>query len=143
YLHEGRIYSDRLRVPWLGSVTVREGTSLPLVTRGDLAPAEAARDGKFRSFERFTHFSDGWIARAQGDPTVIGDMRYSLTAKAFDPIWGIRFTAPDAPTEVEWVNRSHERRIAAGELWAEISGASPEHRALADLPPRAAPQPAQ
>jgi inner membrane protein len=131
YLHEGRIQSDRLRVPWLGAVTVREGTSLPLVTRGDLSPGEAARDGKFRSFERFAHFSDGWVARAPGDATVIGDMRYSLSAKAFDPIWGIRFTAPDAPTEVAWVNRSRERRISFGELWAEITGANPEYRGLA------------
>ena len=143
YLHDGRIYSDRLRVPWLGPVTVREGSSLPLVARGDLSPAEAARDGKFRSFERFTHFSDGWVARAPSDPAVIGDMRYSLSAKAFDPIWGIRFTAPEATTEVEWVNRSRERRIPAGELWAEITGANQAYRELADPIHRTATQPAQ
>ncbi len=131
YLHEGHIYSDRLRVRWLGTVTVREGNSLPLVTRRDLSPAEAARNGPLRSFERFAHFSDGWIARAPGDPTVIGDMRYSLSGRAFDPIWGIRFTAPGAPTEVEWVNRTRDRRISFAELWAEITGANPEYRALA------------
>ena len=100
YLHDGRIYSDRLRVPWLGAVTGREGTSLPLVTRRDLTPAESERNGPLRSFERFAWFSEGWLARAPGDPAVIGDMRYSLSAKAFDPIWGIRFTAPGAATEV-------------------------------------------
>ncbi|MEQ2007565.1 MAG: metal-dependent hydrolase [Limisphaerales bacterium] len=136
YLHDGHIHSDRLRVPWLGPVTVREGNSLPLVTRRDLSPAEAARNGPLRSFERFAHFSDGWIARAPGDPTVIGDMRYSLSGKAFDPIWGIRFTAPGAPTEVEWVNRSRERRITLAELWAEITGANPDYRALAAQPTR-------
>lgn len=134
YLSDGRIHSDRLRVPWLGAVSVREGTSLPLVRRGDLSPDEAARDGKFHSFDRFVHFSDGWIARAPGEATVIGDMRYSLSAKAFDPIWGIRFTAPGAPTEVEWVNRSRDRRLALKELWEEITGANSEYRALAGLP---------
>jgi len=128
YLHDGRIHSDRLRVPWLGAVTVREGASLPLVSRHDLSPEEAARNGPLRSFERFAWFSDGWIARSPGDPTVIGDMRYSLSAKAFDPIWGIRFTAPGAPTEVEWVNRSRERKIFPGELWAEIMGEHPDYR---------------
>ena len=57
-------------------------------------------------------------------------MRYSLSAKAFDPIWGIRFTAPGAPTEVVWVNRSRERKISPGELWAEITGAHPDYRPL-------------
>lgn len=136
YLRDGRIHSDRLRVPWFGPVTVREGNSLPLVTRGDLSPAEAARNGSFRSFERFTWFSDGWVARAPGDATVIGDMRYSLSAKAFDPIWGIRFNPPGAPTEVEWVNRSRDRRIALGELWAEITGANSEYHPLTASPTR-------
>ncbi len=136
YLHDGRIYSDRLRVPWLGVVTRREGTALPLVTRRDLSPAEAARNGPLHSFERFTWFSDGWIARSPGDPAVIGDMRYSLSAKAFDPIWGIRFTMPGTPTEVEWVDRSRDRRIVLGELWEEIIGANPEYRALAVQPTR-------
>lgn len=136
YLHDGRIHSDRIRVPWLGAVTVREGNSLPLVTRRDLSPAEAARNGPLRSFERFAHFSDGWMARAPGDPTIIADMRYSLSGKAFDPIWGIRFTTPGALPEVEWINRSRERRITPGELWAEITGANPEYRALAAQPTR-------
>jgi inner membrane protein len=134
YLHDGRIYSDRIRVPWLGAATVREGASLPLVTRGDLSPVEAARNGPLRSFERFTWFSNGWLARAPGDAAVIGDMRYSLSASAFDPIWGIRFTAPGALTEVEWVNRSRDRRITPDELWAEIAGADPAYRGLEAAP---------
>ena len=134
YLHDGRIHSDRLRVPWLGAATVREGSSLPLVTRRDLSPAESGRNGPLRSFERFAHFSGDWLARAPGDATVIGDMRYSLSAKAFDPIWGIRFTAPGTPTEVEWVNRSRDRRVALAELWAEITGANPEYRTPAGRP---------
>ncbi len=134
YLHDGRIYSDRFRVPWLGAATVREGASLPLVRRGDLSPVEAARNGPLRSFERFAWFSNGWLARAPGDAAVIGDMRYSLSAKAFDPIWGIRFTAPGALTEVEWVNRSRDRRITPGELWAEITGADPAYRGLEAAP---------
>jgi inner membrane protein len=130
YLHDGRLHSDRLRVPWFGPPTVRTGESLPLVTARDLAPAEAARIGRHNSFARFTHFSDGWVARAPGDPTVIGDMRYSLSAQAFDPIWGIRFTAPGAPTEVEWVSRSHRRSLSPAELWSEITGAHPDYHPL-------------
>jgi hypothetical protein len=62
------------------------------------------------------------VARSPGDPTVLADMRYSLSAEAFDPIWGIRFTPPGAPPEVEWINRSRERRIDLGGMWREIAG---------------------
>lgn len=121
YVHAGRIYSDRIRVGWLSGATVREGWSLPLVRAEALTEAERTRN-RARSFERFAWFSDGWVARSPADASVLADMRYSLSAEAFDPIWGIRFTAPDALTEVAWINRSADRRVAPGELWAEIVG---------------------
>jgi inner membrane protein len=121
YLHHGRIYSDRIRVGWWSPPTVREGWSVPIVDWNNLSPPERARDTK-RSFERFAWFSDHWVARSPTDDTILADMRYSLSAKAFDPIWGIRFTPYHAPTEVVWINRSRERQIRPGDLWAEITG---------------------
>ncbi len=130
YVHGGQIYSDRIRVGWFSSGTVREGWSLPLVRESDLTPGERARNGR-RSFQRFAWFSEDWVARSPHDSAVLADMRYSLSAAAFDPIWGIRFTAPGAPNEVDWVNRSRDRQVSAKELWAEISGADARFRPLA------------
>lgn len=121
YVHGGRIYSDRIRVGWFSAATVREGWSLPLAGAADLTPAEQARNVR-RSFERFAWFSDGWVARSPADPTVLADMRYSLSAEAFDPIWGIRFTATGAAAEVEWIDRSRDRRVSARQMWREIAG---------------------
>ena len=122
YLHAGQIHSDRIRVGWFSGPSVREGWSLPLVRAAELTAAEKARDTR-RSFERFAWFSDDWVARSPTDPHVLADMRYSLSAEAFDPIWGIRFTEPGAPTEVLWVNRTRERQIRPRDLWTEITGA--------------------
>lgn len=130
YVHDGRIYSDRIRVGWFSAPAVREGWALPLVAAEDLTPAERARDRR-RSFARFAWFSEHWVARSPADATVLGDMRYSLSAEAFDPIWGIRFTPPGAAAEVEWVNRSRDRQVAPAELWREISGADERFRPLA------------
>lgn len=127
YAHGGRIYSDRIRVGWFGGATVREGWSLPLATAADLTAAERARNER-RSFERFAWFSESWVARSPNDPSVLADMRYSLSAEAFDPIWGIRFTAAGAPTKVEWINRSRDRRVAAGDMWREITGRDERYR---------------
>lgn len=121
YEHDGKMFSDRIRVGWFSGPSVVVGWSLPLVTEAELTAAERARNQR-RSFARFAWFSEGWIARQPADATVLGDMRYSLSADAFDPIWGIRFTAPGAPAEVEWVNRSRNRRVSVGAMWREISG---------------------
>ncbi len=132
YVHDGRIYADRIRVGWFSRATLREGWSLPLVAASDLTPQEKARDTR-RSFERFAWFSEHWIARSPLDETVLGDMRYSLSAEAFDPIWGIRFTAADAPSEVVWVDRSRDRTVSPAELWSEIVGTDPRFAPLATI----------
>lgn len=129
YLHRGKIYSDRVRVGWFSEPTVRPGWSLPLVQPSDLTAPETARNRR-RSFERFAWFSDHWVARSPADPSLLADLRYTLSAELFDPIWGIRFTPPAAPTEVTWVNRSRERRVRPGEMWAEIIGRDPRYGSL-------------
>jgi inner membrane protein len=129
YVHQGNIYSDRIRVGWFSGVTIREGTRLPLVRVGDLTPGEKTRNMN-HSFERFSWFSEGWVARSPGDHSVLGDMRYSLSAEAFDPIWGIRFTPRESPVEVAWINRTRQRKIDPGELWREISGADLKYKPL-------------
>ena len=132
YVYRGRIYADRIRVGWFSRATVLEGWSLPVVTTSELTETERARDQQ-RSFERFNWFSEGWVARKPADSTVLGDMRYSLSSDAFDPIWGIRFTATEAATEVEWVNRSRDRRISISDLWNEISGKDTRYLQLAHV----------
>lgn len=140
YEHRGQIYSDRIRVGWLSGATVREGWALPLVRSNDLTAAERARDRR-ESFARFAWFSEGWVARSPADATVLADMRYTLSAEEFDPIWGIRFTAPGAATEVEWINRSRDRKIAPGDLWREISGGDRRFQAVgANAPLKPAPR---
>jgi hypothetical protein len=104
-----------------GDATVRGGWALATVVAGDLTADERARDRR-RSFARFAWFCEEWVARSPSDASVLGDMRYSLSTEAFDPIWGIRFNAPGAPTEIEWVNRSRDRRVSPGELWEELRG---------------------
>ncbi len=130
YLHDGRIYSDRLRVGLTEGPRVVEGWSLPWVGPEDLTAEEQAASAPRNSFARFSHFSDRWVARSPDDPTVLGDMRYSLSAGAFDPIWGVRFGPPGTDRAVEWVNRSSERRVDPAGMWAEIVGRDPRYRPL-------------
>lgn len=129
YQHDGRIHADRIRVGWLGDITVREGWSVPVVRLDDLNPQEKARNAA-RSFQRFAWFSEEWVGRSPADPAVLADMRYSLSSEAFDPIWGITFTPPGSATEVAWIDRSRARDLGLGALWREMNGADPRFRPL-------------
>lgn len=129
YEHDGRIYSDRIRVGWTAEAQVREGWSLPRVRANDLAEAERQRDSR-DSFARFAWFSDDWVARSPKDPGMLADMRYSLSTEAFDPIWGIRYRPANEAVALEWVNRSRDRQVNGRELWDEIRGRDSRFRSL-------------
>lgn len=124
------LYVDRIRVPWFGEPRFSPGTSVRSVGEDGLAPAEKAVPRVVRDFRRFRWFSDGWLARDADDPSVIGDVRYSMRTDAFDAIWGIRFH-PQRAIPTEWVSRSRDRTVDLGDLWSEISGRDPAYR-----PPR-------
>lgn len=130
YEHEGRIFCDRIRVGWGGEISVREGTSLERAPVSGLSQAESAAEARQPAFERFSHFSDGWIARSPRDASVLGDVRYSLSSEAFDPIWAIRYTGSEQQPPFEWINRAKERRLNLRELWEEWRGRGPDYRAL-------------
>ncbi len=127
YEDDGKIFADRVRIGLAGDASVRPGWALAHVREGDLTATERARNQR-RSFARFDWFAESWVARSPADATVLGDMRYSMSTEAFDPVWGIRFTAPGETAEVAWVNRSRERKISPRELWEELRGRDPRFR---------------
>lgn len=115
YEHDGVVHIDRLRVPWTGERTYAPVVAVPLAR------------GAGRDFERFSWFSDGWVARAPSDPTVIGDARYSLRSDAWEPVWGIR----ENPTR--WVDRTRVRDVNVRGLWEEIRGRDRAYRKMEGL----------
>ncbi|HEX6158726.1 MAG TPA: hypothetical protein VF111_01085, partial [Thermoanaerobaculia bacterium] len=108
----GQLHIDRIRVPWLGTPAYAPIARVPL----------ARASGP--DFERFSWFSDGWVARTPQDPTVIGDARYSLHTDAYEPVWGIRLN----PTE--WVDRTRARDVDVRGMWEEIRGRDGAFRAI-------------
>lgn len=114
YRDGNMLHLDRIRVPWLGDATFARVESVPLAT----PPTEPRMR---REFDRFAWFSDGWVAVAPTDPTVIGDARYSLRGDRYEPVWGIRFHAESTPS-VEWVDRTRTREVSPGDLWREVTG---------------------
>jgi inner membrane protein len=114
YETAGTFRIDRIRVPWISAASFAPVTSVPRATASG------------NDFDRFAWFSDGWVARAPADPSVIGDARYSLRNDTYEPVWGIRFHGG----RTEWVNRTRNRDVGASRLWDEIRGRDPALRPL-------------
>ena len=45
----------------------------------------------YGDIERFTAFSEGYVALQRGGSYLLGDIRYSMLPNSADPLWGIVF----------------------------------------------------
>jgi inner membrane protein len=134
YEADGVLYTDRVRV--MSGTQWKAGHKVALLEASTLPSELQAGPRIAEDFARFHYFSAGWVARAVGDPSIIGDARYSLSAEHFEPIWGVRFH-PQLAQPTEWVDRTAQNRVPASALWAEISSNAEGYGPLpAALPPK-------
>lgn len=110
YLAGDSLHLDRIRVPRLSAARATAGTAVPLLREAGLPPTVRGDPRMLHDFRRFAWFADGWVARAPGDSSIVGDARYTLRPDRFEPVWGIRFH-PGARPPTQWVDRSRERRL--------------------------------
>lgn len=87
YIDDGVVHADALR---LGvDPVIYPGASIPLLSSDPLAPSPPRGSVHERDLERFTWFSDGWVAVHPEHPNVVGDVRYSMVPNEVSPMWGI------------------------------------------------------
>jgi len=120
YLANDTLHVDRIRVPWFGGASWSRGTAVLRFTTETMPPDLLGTARVRRDLERFTHFSNGWLARDPNAPDVIGDARYSIADDRYEPVWGIRFSGGPAGPVTEWIDRSRQRELDPARLWHEI-----------------------
>lgn len=89
YKYENRIYADGIRV----------GMESRVYPGDSIAQYVAKKDAKtlgvdsvlYKDMQRFSEFSDNYLAIHPQDDKIIGDMRYSIQADGIKPLWGIDF----------------------------------------------------
>jgi inner membrane protein len=131
YESNGVLHMDRLRVPWIGTATWREGPAVDALQVERTRPNEHARGTRAHDLARFLHFTNGWAARAPDEPDIIGDARYSMTIESYAPVWGIRFASSASEPPVAWIDRSPRRRVNPRDTWLEVIG---QHPRLLEVP---------
>jgi inner membrane protein len=104
YEHEGAYYADAVRVSWLGSSRVYEGTSLPVFDRAAFEAAHPLDPVHRRDLDRFAYFSNDFLVL---DPTHAGhvsDFRYAMVPDAVAPLWGVDVLGTPAGEHLKFTN---------------------------------------
>lgn len=89
YTHEGRYYTDAIRVPWVGASRVYEGKRVRVLDL-DAYKERYALDALRRSdIDRFSHFSSGYLIEDPRACGILSDFRYAALPNDIAPLWGI------------------------------------------------------
>lgn len=94
YEADGRFHVDAVR-PWF-SRDVIEGASVATLDVPEAFPWLDPSSRQARDIERFSWFSDGWVAKADDGGDRVIDVRYAFLPMAIAPLWSIRLDR-DAP----------------------------------------------
>ncbi|ADE13330.1 membrane-bound metal-dependent hydrolase [Nitrosococcus halophilus Nc 4] len=88
YESKGRFYVDAVRVGILSEPRIYRGGATERFTPKQL---EGLQPGSLlaQDIERFTRFSDGFIAQHPEQPNILGDVRYAMLPTQLIPLWGI------------------------------------------------------
>ena len=100
YTTQDRFYVDGVRVGLFSGNTVIEGADVPIFRRQSELPNLPPDSVLAQDIDRFSHFSEGYLARHPTQPNVVGDIRYALLPQSLEPLWGItiREDRPDEHT---------------------------------------------
>ena len=89
YIHQNRIYVDAIRVGVFADNKLYEGESVEKFSFKQHLPGLSTSSVLYQDIQRFTTFSDGYIAFDPRQNNVIGDIRYSMLPITTTPLWGI------------------------------------------------------
>lgn len=121
---DGYLHADAVRPGLLGPTLVHTGETVRRVTAAEMPGDPITGAYIAELFEKFSDFADGYVAHVDGYPNALGDMRYSMVAHSFSPMWGLYLTPLEAGRPVRWVGFAREqsatRQDAIQGLWQDL-----------------------
>lgn len=124
YEYQGRVYTDIVRVPFVGPVQVIAGQGFELISAEELIAQSGLTGVHAEAVRGFAEFADGYLAPSPEDSRIIGDMRYATDLRQFRPLWGLRMPmAPGGPVAM-YRPGFGDRNIDA--MWQMLTGDHPD-----------------
>lgn len=115
YEYSGRFYVDGIR-PSFGPTTY-DGASIDKLDPETAFPWLDPASQQAVDIQRFTRFSDGYVAIATDDSTRVIDVRYSFLPTEIAPLWSITLDErADPSTHVQFETHRGDARTASTDL---------------------------
>lgn len=89
YIANDRIYVDAIRLGLFTENKVYEGASVEKFQVEKFLSKDDVSSVLYNDIQRFTKFSNGYIAIDKSQSNIVGDIRYSMLPISAKPLWGI------------------------------------------------------
>ena len=101
YESEKTFYIQAIRVGLFSSPKLYEGGKIQKFTPEKVYPDLLENSQQYLDIQRFTYFSQGWVALHPNINHSVGDVRYGLLPQDVTPLWGIKINplTPDSHVE--------------------------------------------
>ncbi|MDH5484808.1 MAG: metal-dependent hydrolase [Gammaproteobacteria bacterium] len=100
YEYEGKLYVDAVRVGLFSTPRVFTGASVALFKLDEHSASIPVDSVLYNDIQRFSRFSDGYLAFTPEHPDTLSDIRYSNLPTSLEPLWGINFNPADVEQHV-------------------------------------------
>jgi inner membrane protein len=121
YIANDKIYVDAVRAG-ISAVKHYPGGEIKLLQQDELREKFPADSVLFNDIQRFTYFSDDYIAWYPGRENVIGDVRYALLPDSIEPLWGIEIDADQSDQHARFVTFRDNSKSKRDRFWSMLKG---------------------
>lgn len=121
YEHQGQLYSDTIRIGFLGDARSWHRGALAHVPVEQILPPDSTGSVLARDLDIFYWFADGYLARHREKPNVLIDHRYSLMPHGDIPMWGVQLPGNPSQHIRRVMFRNVEQMDFAG-FWQYVTG---------------------
>ncbi len=119
YQHADTFHVDAVRV---GTTNRRAypGGMIGKFLLGEALPTLSAESRLYQDIERFSAFSDGFVAWHPQRMDVLGDVRYAMMPTSLVPLWGIEMDLDQPDRHVRWVVFRELSQAGRTEFWSML-----------------------
>jgi len=95
-------YVDAIRIGIGSEARIYPGGNVSVFHGGEAFPGLKQDSVLYRDIQRFSKYSDGFIAQHPDRPSVLGDVRYAMLPNSLRPLWGIIVNASEPEQHADY-----------------------------------------
>ena len=97
-------YVDAIRIGIGSEARIYPGGTVSVFHAGEAFPGLKQDSVLYRDIQRFSKYSNGFIAQHPDRPSVLGDLRYAMVPNSLRPLWGVVVNVSESEQHADYRN---------------------------------------